>query len=94
MSIAFFSLEDECMFYSPIDLFIQKAVALWTGADDIDHAYTVGCYLHFSGGGFQDIVAEDLSMRKGSKIVRRSYVRSSCDQGIEKGCRRIKVSNT
>jgi Methyltransferase domain len=50
-------------------LFIQKAVALWTGADDIDHAYTVGCYLHFSGGGFQDIVAEDLSKRKGSKIA-------------------------
>lgn len=50
-------------------LFIQKAVALWTGADDIDHAYTVGCYLHFSGGGFEDIVAEDLSKRKGSKIV-------------------------
>jgi Methyltransferase domain len=28
-------------------LFLTKAVALWTGADDIDHAYTVACYLHF-----------------------------------------------
>lgn len=50
-------------------LFIQKAVALWTGADDIDHAFTVGGYLHFSGGGFKDIAAEDLSTRKGKKIV-------------------------
>ena len=50
-------------------LFIQKAVALWTGADDIDHAYTVGCYLHFCGGGFRDIIAEDLSKRKGKRIA-------------------------
>lgn len=50
-------------------LFIQKAVALWTGADDIDHAYTVGCYLHFCGGGFSDITAEDLSTRKGERIA-------------------------
>mmetsp|Transcript_33083 Transcript_33083/g.54634 ORF Transcript_33083/g.54634 Transcript_33083/m.54634 type:complete len:297 (-) Transcript_33083:111-1001(-) len=50
-------------------LFIQKAVALWTGADDIDHAYTVGGYLHFSDGGFEDIAAEDLSTRKGKRIV-------------------------
>jgi hypothetical protein len=28
-------------------LFLSKAVALWTGADDIDHAFTVGSYLHF-----------------------------------------------
>jgi hypothetical protein len=50
-------------------LFIQKAVALWTGADDIDHAFTVGGYLHFSDGGFEDIKAEDLSSRKGKKIA-------------------------
>jgi hypothetical protein len=49
-------------------LFLSKAVALWTGADDIDHAYTVGCYLHFCGG-FKDIAAEDLSTRKGKKIA-------------------------
>mmetsp|Transcript_4171 Transcript_4171/g.11808 ORF Transcript_4171/g.11808 Transcript_4171/m.11808 type:complete len:309 (+) Transcript_4171:73-999(+) len=50
-------------------LFIQKAVGLWTGADDIDHAYTVGAYLHFSGGGFEDIKARDLSQRKGKLIL-------------------------
>ena len=50
-------------------LFIQKAVAVWTGADDIDHAYTVGCYLHFSNAGFEAIKAQDLSSRKGNKIV-------------------------
>jgi len=46
-------------------LFIQKAVGLWTGADDIDHTYTVASYLRFSGGGFTNIKAEDLSTRKG-----------------------------
>lgn len=50
-------------------LFIQKAVGLWTGADDIDHAYTVGAYLHYSGGRFEDIKAKDLSQRKGKLIV-------------------------
>lgn len=28
-------------------LFLSKAVALWTGADDVDHAFTVASYLHF-----------------------------------------------
>ena len=50
-------------------LFIQKAVGLWTGADDIDHAYTVGAYLHFSNGGYEDIKSKDLSQRKGKLIV-------------------------
>mmetsp|Transcript_431 Transcript_431/g.620 ORF Transcript_431/g.620 Transcript_431/m.620 type:complete len:301 (-) Transcript_431:2522-3424(-) len=50
-------------------LFLQKAVALWTGADDIDHAYTVACYLQFSNGGFQNIAAQDLSTRKKGKVV-------------------------
>mmetsp|Transcript_30077 Transcript_30077/g.45587 ORF Transcript_30077/g.45587 Transcript_30077/m.45587 type:complete len:301 (-) Transcript_30077:750-1652(-) len=50
-------------------LFLQKAVALWTGADDIDHAYTVACYLHFSDVGFQNIAAQDLSTRRKGKIV-------------------------
>ena len=45
-------------------LFLSKAVGLWTGSDDIDHAYTVGSYLRFSEGGFEDIKAEDLSSRK------------------------------
>lgn len=46
-------------------LFLSKAVAVWTGADDIDHAFTVGSYLHFCQGGFQQIEAHDLSVRKG-----------------------------
>lgn len=46
-------------------LFLQKAVALWAGADDVDHAYFVGCYLYFCGGSFRDIKAQDLSTRKG-----------------------------
>ena len=46
-------------------LFLSKAVGLWTGADDIDHAFYVGSYLHFSGGSFGSIMAKDLSTRKG-----------------------------
>jgi len=45
-------------------LFLTKAVGLWTGSDDIEHVYTVGSYLHYCGGGFIDIQAEDLSTRK------------------------------
>ena len=45
-------------------LFLSKAVGLWTGSDDVDHAYTVGSYLHYCGGGFKNITAEDLSTRK------------------------------
>mmetsp|Transcript_38865 Transcript_38865/g.58383 ORF Transcript_38865/g.58383 Transcript_38865/m.58383 type:complete len:376 (-) Transcript_38865:292-1419(-) len=46
-------------------LFLSKAVGLWTGADDVDHAYLVGSYLHYSKGGFENIKAQDLSTRKG-----------------------------
>lgn len=47
-------------------LFLTKAVGLWTGADDIDHAYYVGSYLHFCEADlFENILAEDLSVRKG-----------------------------
>jgi SAM-dependent methyltransferase len=45
-------------------LFLTKAVGLWTGSDDIEHAYTVGNYLHYCDGGFTNIKAEDLSTRK------------------------------
>ena len=45
-------------------LFLSKAVGLWTGSDDVDHAYTVGSYLQFSDGGFMNIRAEDLSTRR------------------------------
>jgi SAM-dependent methyltransferase len=50
-------------------LFLTKAVGLWTGADDIDHVYTVACYLHFcsssstSSLSFGNIHAKDLSTR-------------------------------
>ncbi len=45
-------------------LFLSKAIGLWTGSDDIEHAYTVGSYLHYCNGGFVDIKATDLSTRK------------------------------
>ena len=45
-------------------LFLTKAVGLWTGSDDLEHAYTVGSYLRYCGGGFDNIKAEDLSTRK------------------------------
>lgn len=51
-------------------LFLQKAVALWTGADDVDHAYTVGRYLRAAAGdSFAHIAATDLSARRAGKIV-------------------------
>jgi SAM-dependent methyltransferase len=51
-------------------LFLQKAVGLWTGADDIDHSYTVGAYLHFSQGNlFTNIQARDLSVRNRKKGI-------------------------
>lgn len=49
-------------------LFLSKAVGLWTGADDVDHAYYVGCYLRFCGGSFGNIYAKDLSNRKGKRV--------------------------
>jgi SAM-dependent methyltransferase len=50
-------------------LFLSKAVAVWTGADDIDHAYLVGQYLH-TAGDFTNIAAADLSQRRrDGKIV-------------------------
>ena len=32
-------------------LFFSKAVALWTGKDDLEHVYTVGSYVHYGAGG-------------------------------------------
>jgi SAM-dependent methyltransferase len=32
-------------------LFLTKAVAVWTGAGDLDHVYTVGQYFHYCGPG-------------------------------------------
>ena len=45
-------------------LFLQKAVAVWTGADDIDHCFTVASYLYFCDGGLENVQAIDLSTRK------------------------------
>ena len=45
-------------------------MGLWTGADDIDHAFIVGAYLNFCNGGFEQIYAKDLSNRKGrNKLI-------------------------
>jgi SAM-dependent methyltransferase len=52
-------------------LFLQKAVGLWTGADDIDHAFIVGSYLFFSDGNFDtnSIAAKDLSKRNKKGMI-------------------------
>jgi len=51
-------------------LFITKAVGLWTGADDIDHVYYVGCYLHFCQPNlFGNIHSKDLSTRQRRMII-------------------------
>jgi len=51
-------------------LFFSKAVAIWTGKDDLDHVYTVGAYVHYGAGTqFGGLRAIDLTPRKqrGSK---------------------------
>ncbi len=59
-------------------LFLQKAVGLWTGVDDIDHTFIVASYIYFSNGGFitNSIQAQDLSLRnkKGMIIGDPMYV--------------------
>jgi ribonuclease HII/SAM-dependent methyltransferase len=52
-------------------LFLSKAVAAWTGKDDIDHAFLVASYLHFCDGGktFSEIQAKDLSLRRKGRVV-------------------------
>jgi SAM-dependent methyltransferase len=50
-------------------LFLSKAVGLWAGGDDIDHAYYVGCYLHFCNGGFKEIKGQDLSTRRRGRVI-------------------------
>lgn len=46
-----------CSFFSEVAfvfsnrLFFSKAVALWTGKDDLEHVYTVGSYVHYGAGG-------------------------------------------
>lgn len=42
-------------------LFIDKAVAIWTGKSDIDHISTVGDYVHYSGGAYDAIRAVDIT---------------------------------
>lgn len=49
-------------------LFLQKAVGLWTGKDDVDHVYTVASYLNYCQDGlFTKIMARDLSVREKKK---------------------------
>jgi len=55
----------DCSRILNLHICVTQAVGIWTGADDIDHAYTVGCYLHFCNGGFENIQARDLSTRQG-----------------------------
>ena len=50
-------------------LFLSKAVALWTGKDDIDHTFIVASYLHFCNGSFTNIQAKDLSTRKQGRVI-------------------------
>lgn len=33
---------------------LPQAVGVWTGADDVDHAYTVGAYIHY---GAKDLLS-------------------------------------
>jgi len=49
-------------------LFFSKAIALWTGKDDLEHIYTVGGYLHYgSRGRLAEPAAVELRpKRKGS----------------------------
>ncbi len=59
-------------------LFIQKAVGIWTGADDVDHAFIVGSYMFYSNSGLvpRSIESKDLSRRdrKGQIIGDPVYV--------------------
>ena len=52
-------------------LFLSKAVALWSGKDDVEHAFSVASYLHFCASeAFKNIEAKDLSVRnKKGRIV-------------------------
>lgn len=50
-------------------LFLTKAIAGWTGKDDVDHAYWVASYLHFCGAPFSNIKGEDLSVRNKQKRI-------------------------
>jgi SAM-dependent methyltransferase len=52
-------------------VFLSKAVAWWTAADDVDRAFTVGSYLYFCAPHlFSDIRAVDLSNHdKGGRVV-------------------------
>mmetsp|Transcript_17847 Transcript_17847/g.36277 ORF Transcript_17847/g.36277 Transcript_17847/m.36277 type:complete len:278 (-) Transcript_17847:43-876(-) len=51
-------------------LFFSKAVALWTGKDDLEHISTVGAYIHYgAGASMSDPRAIDLSRVKRGKTV-------------------------
>ena len=49
-------------------LFFSKAIALWTGKDDLEHVYTVGAYVHYGArGALSDPEAVDLTPRSSKK---------------------------
>ena len=51
-------------------LFFSKAVALWTGKDDLEHVYTVGAYMHYGAtSALAPATARDLTppRRRGQK---------------------------
>lgn len=52
-------------------LFFSKAVAVWTGKDDLEHIYTVGSYMHYGAPGIlSDPEAIDLTPRSTSRKPR------------------------
>lgn len=55
-------------------VFIDKAVALWTGKSDLDHLETIEYYLFLGGFEKEDILAESLVQEKGKDPL---YVVSS-----------------
>jgi ribonuclease HII/SAM-dependent methyltransferase len=67
------------LFYSNRS-FLTKAVALWTGQDDVDHTFSLASYLHFCQSPlFNQIRASDLCRRdrKGQVIGDPLYVVSA-----------------
>ena len=51
-------------------LFFSKAVAVWTGKDDLEHVYTVGSYLHYGAGdSLTPPQAADLTPRRKGKAT-------------------------
>ena len=48
-------------------LFFSKAIALWTGKDDLEHVYTVGSYIHYASPTFTPPMARDLNPKESQR---------------------------